>query len=47
MLGVIVVNQLSVPPVFDYSVTPPNGNVYQLAPGQSLAFPNFVAQQGL
>jgi hypothetical protein len=35
---IIMVNQLSVPPVFDYSVTPPNGNVYQLAPGQSLAF---------
>ncbi|GAA3981965.1 hypothetical protein GCM10022407_29050 [Hymenobacter antarcticus] len=25
-------------PVFDYSITPPNGFVYQLAPGQALTF---------
>ena len=28
----------SVAPVFDYSITPPNGYVYRLVPGQSLTF---------
>ncbi|MDQ2772715.1 MAG: HYR domain-containing protein [Bacteroidota bacterium] len=34
----INVTATSTAPVFDYSITPPNGFVYQLAPGQTLNF---------
>ena len=34
----ISVTAASTAPVFDYSITPPNGFVYQLAPGQTLNF---------
>ena len=34
----ISVTATSTAPVFDYSITPPNGFVYQLAPGQTLNF---------
>lgn len=34
----INITRVSVPPVFDYSLTPSNGHVYQLAPGQPLTF---------
>ncbi|UOQ97325.1 T9SS type A sorting domain-containing protein [Hymenobacter sp. 5317J-9] len=35
---IISITASSTPPVFDYSVTPPNGFVYRLAPGQTLSF---------
>ena len=35
---ILQVTRSSVPPVFDYSQTPSNGFVYQLAPGQALTF---------
>ena len=34
----INVTATSTAPLFDYSITPPNGHVYRLAPGQSLTF---------
>ncbi|WP_426493513.1 HYR domain-containing protein [Hymenobacter sp. 102] len=35
---IINITRVSAPPVFDYSLTPSNGYVYQLSPGQTLTF---------
>ena len=35
---IMKVTNVSTPPVFDYSITPPNGFVFQLAPGQPFGF---------